>query len=79
MTSVVGGGSAPGFELATAGWVISGSAGHVDASLRSHDPPIVGRIEADRTMLDFRTVLEGQEPVLCGAIERLVDGGDVGS
>jgi L-seryl-tRNA(Ser) seleniumtransferase len=72
MTSVVGGGSAPGFELASAGWVISGSAGHVDASLRSHDPPIVGRIEEDQIVLDFRTVLAGQEGLVASAIERLV-------
>jgi len=79
MTSVLGGGSAPGFGLASAGWVIAGSAVQVDASLRRHDPPIVGRIEADRAMLDFRTVLEGQEEAVCRAIEGLIDGGDVGS
>jgi L-seryl-tRNA(Ser) seleniumtransferase len=76
-TSVVGGGAAPGFELASAGWVISGSAARVDAALRGHDPPIVGRIEDDRAMLDFRTVLEGQEQIVCRAIERLVDDGGV--
>jgi L-seryl-tRNA(Ser) seleniumtransferase len=78
MRSVIGGGSAPGLELASAGWVISGSASAVDASLRSHDPPVVGRIESDQVLLDFRTVLEGQEALVASAIERLAeDGGEV--
>ena len=79
MMSVIGGGSAPGFELASAGWIILGSAEHVAGSLRSHDPPVVGRIEADQSVLDFRTVLEGQERLVASAVERLVHGGDMES
>jgi len=73
MKSVLGGGSAPGFEIASAGWSVSGSGREMDSRLRGEDPPIVGRIEADKLLLDFRTVLEGQEPFLSHALDRLVE------
>jgi L-seryl-tRNA(Ser) seleniumtransferase len=57
--STVGGGSAPGVELPTRlvaltrdGW----GADRLDDWLRTLRPPIVGRIEEDRVVLDLRTV-----------------------
>ena len=79
MRSVLGGGSTPGFEIASAGWVVSGPGQRIEASLRRQDPPVVGRIEAGCFLLDFRTVLEGQERLVSLALERLVKGERLGS
>lgn len=75
MRSVLGGGTAPGFELDSAGWVVSGNTAVIDSVLRRHDPPVVGRIQSDRLLLDFRTLLEGQEGALTAALELLADEG----
>lgn len=76
MRSVLGGGSAPGFEVASAGWVVSGRTADVESMLRRQDPPVIGRIEGGAFFLDFRTVIEGQEGLLAAALERLVSGED---
>jgi len=72
MRSVLGGGSAPGFEMASAGWAVSGNAANIDSILRRQDPPVIGRIENGEFLLDFRTVLEGQQGSLAVALELLV-------
>jgi L-seryl-tRNA(Ser) seleniumtransferase len=79
MRSVLGGGSTPGFEIASAGWVVSGSGRDIDSRLRGQDPPVVGRIEAAGFLLDFRTVLKGQEPLVSRALDQLVEGERSGS
>jgi L-seryl-tRNA(Ser) seleniumtransferase len=38
------------------------------ARLRRQDPPVVGRIEADRVVLDPRTVLPGEDQALLAAV-----------
>ena len=56
----VGGGALPTVELPTAAIAIGATgseARRLDTALRSGDPPVVGRIAADRLLLDFRTVL----------------------
>lgn len=68
--STVGGGSLPGETLPS--WGISLSAEGVDGGaerlakrLRQGDPPVVGRIEDERVLLDPRAVLpEEEEPLL---------------
>ena len=72
MRSVLGGGSAPGFEIASWGWAVSGNAEAVDSILRRQDPPVIGRIENGEFLLDFRTVLDGQDGPLATALERAV-------
>jgi L-seryl-tRNA(Ser) seleniumtransferase len=52
-TGLVGGGGAPGVELA--GWAVSLPAPYA-AALRRADPCIVGRVERDRCLLDLRCV-----------------------
>ncbi|MGH2733937.1 MAG: L-seryl-tRNA(Sec) selenium transferase [Actinomycetota bacterium] len=57
--AVTGGGSLPGEQLAS--WAValvheSRGASELERSLRMGDPPIVGRIEDDRVLLDLRTV-----------------------
>ncbi|MCL7960756.1 MAG: L-seryl-tRNA(Sec) selenium transferase [marine benthic group bacterium] len=79
MRSVLGGGTAPGFEIASAGWRLSGHAGVMESGLRGHDPPVISRIEEGSCLLDFRTVLEGQQGLLTTAVERVVTGEDTGS
>ena len=62
--SAVGGGSAPGVELAT--WLVAVekrglSPDALDARLRGLTPPVVARIDQDRVLLDLRTVLPEQD------------------
>jgi L-seryl-tRNA(Ser) seleniumtransferase len=69
LAGVVGGGALPGIELPSAGLAISG----VDpdallARLRAGDPPVIARIEADRVLLDLRTVTPDEDAEL---LERL--------
>jgi len=70
--SAVGGGSAPGVELATRLVAISRpgqSADAVHASLRRKQPPVVARIDDDRVVLDLRTV----PPQLDETLARLLE------
>ncbi len=68
--STIGGGSLPGETLPT--WVVSISDGTLTAGveelarrLRKANPPVIGRIDKDRLLLDPRTVLpEEDEPLL---------------
>lgn len=74
MSSVVGGGSLPGTELRSCGLAVPGfRPQHLDDACRSGKPPLVGRIERDTFMVDFRTLAPGEEStavaVLAGAIE----------
>lgn len=79
MQAVLGGGTAPGFEIASAGWGLSGHAAVLESRLRGQDPPVIARIEGGSCLLDFRTVLEGQQDLLIGAVERILVGEDTGS
>ncbi len=73
--STIGGGSAPGSELPTTLVAIARdglSADALDARLRASQPPIVARIEDDRIVIDLRTVLPADEPLLLGALKAAV-------
>jgi L-seryl-tRNA(Ser) seleniumtransferase len=72
--SAIGGGSAPGVELPT--WLVAiektgTTPGGLEAALRRQMPPIIARIERDRVLLDFRTVLPDQDSALLACIARL--------
>jgi len=57
--SQVGGGALPTVELPTAALALGGAgrpAPDLDAALRAGSPPVLGRIEDDRLLLDCRTV-----------------------
>ncbi|MGH9142545.1 MAG: L-seryl-tRNA(Sec) selenium transferase [Vicinamibacterales bacterium] len=65
--SAIGGGSAPGVELPT--WLVAVakqalSASALEASLRQLMPPVIGRIEGNRVLLDLRTVLPIQDALV---------------
>jgi L-seryl-tRNA(Ser) seleniumtransferase len=71
--SIVGGGSLPGENLP--GFVLALSPKSPDkflAKLRQNVPPVIARAENDRVLLDPRTVLPEQEPVLLAALRKLL-------
>ena len=72
-SSAVGGGSLPGERLPTTVLVLAarrGGAAELLKRLRQHEPPVIGRIEAERVLLDPRTVLPGEDDALLAAIAR---------
>ena len=69
--SAIGGGSLPEVTLPTS--VLALSPGNPDAllaRLRACDPPIVGRIEADRVVLDPRTVMPWEDEAVVRGIRQ---------
>jgi L-seryl-tRNA(Ser) seleniumtransferase len=67
--SAVGGGSLPGETLPTYLVGVEHPApDRLAAQLRGADPPVVARIEADRLVLDPRTVLPDQEEILLAQV-----------
>ena len=76
--STIGGGSAPGSKIPTR--LLSVSVGTerpdaLEARLRHSAPPIIGRIEHDRLLLDLRTVLPEQDQALTDALLELGEEG----
>ncbi len=72
--STVGGGSLPTEELPT--YLLSlttDSPDHFLKLLRDSQPPIIGRIENDRVLLDPRTVFPEQEGVLLRNLRRILE------
>ena len=84
-SSQVGGGSLPGQDLPSYAVAIHSrlmSTQELERRLRLGDPPIIGRIESDRYLLDVRTLLEEDfaliEQAFCpvtpnGSSKRIVD------
>jgi L-seryl-tRNA(Ser) seleniumtransferase len=65
--SRTGGGSSPTGERPTRLVAItgpSGDAGPIERRLREGRPPIIGRVQEGRLLLDLRTVLPGEESIL---------------
>ncbi len=67
--SVIGGGATPQQTLPT--WLIAlrENAAAAERRLRQSVPPVIGRIEDDRLVLDLRTVFPGEEEDLARAIQ----------
>jgi L-seryl-tRNA(Ser) seleniumtransferase len=63
--AVVGGGSAPGTEIPSAGVALQGD--HT-ATLRGFEPPVIARVHDGRTVVDLRTVDPGDDPTLAKAL-----------
>lgn len=80
--AVVGGGSFPGFELESAGWIISGlDADMLAGACRAADPALIGRIEEGCFVVDMRTIPPGDEPLAAAILAAAVDeawGGSAG-
>jgi L-seryl-tRNA(Ser) seleniumtransferase len=67
--SVIGGGATPDQSLDT--WLIAPDCGNVveaEKQLRSADPPVIGRIDNERLVLDLRTVLPAEENFFAQAL-----------
>ena len=63
--AAVGGGGAPGVRLPSAGVSLPES---YAAALRTADPPVVGRLEGGRCLLDLRTVAADEDELLVAAV-----------
>jgi L-seryl-tRNA(Ser) seleniumtransferase len=69
--SAIGGGSLPGQTQPS--WAVALEADSPDrlaAALRRADPPVIGRIEGDRVLLDLRAILPEQDALLAAAVVR---------
>jgi L-seryl-tRNA(Ser) seleniumtransferase len=69
--SVIGGGAAPSSVLPTrllAVTCIGVSADELLARLRKSDPPVIGRVEEGRVLLDLRAVFPEQDPLIANAL-----------
>jgi L-seryl-tRNA(Ser) seleniumtransferase len=72
--STSGGGTAPDSKLPTALLTLDVNgmtADEVSARLRRNDPPIVGRIQDERFVLDLRTVAADDDPIVAEALTSL--------
>jgi L-seryl-tRNA(Ser) seleniumtransferase len=65
--AVVGGGGAPGVELPSAAVSLPSSYAEL---LRAGEPPVVGRVERGRCLLDLRTVAPDEDGVVRDAVVR---------
>jgi L-seryl-tRNA(Ser) seleniumtransferase len=75
VTSRIGGGSLPRLALPSRGVVVSfqeGSPQRTEKFLRRHHPPIIGRIEKDRFIMDVRTLQDNELPLIETAFQRLL-------
>jgi L-seryl-tRNA(Ser) seleniumtransferase len=69
--SAVGGGSLPGQTLPTTLLALGGAdPNRLLASLRETDPPVIARIQNDRVVIDPRTVLPKQDPILVSTLNK---------
>jgi L-seryl-tRNA(Ser) seleniumtransferase len=64
-SAVVGGGSAPGIEIPSAGVALAGD--HT-TTLRDFEPPVIARVHDGRTVVDLRTVEPTDDPTLAKAL-----------
>ncbi|MBW2028210.1 MAG: L-seryl-tRNA(Sec) selenium transferase [Deltaproteobacteria bacterium] len=72
--SRIGGGALPSQELPTCVLNLSPkemSARDMEERLRSHDPPVIVRVERDTVLLDVRTIQDNELKVVAGAIGKL--------
>ncbi|MBE3134498.1 MAG: L-seryl-tRNA(Sec) selenium transferase, partial [Acidobacteria bacterium] len=72
--SAVGGGAAPGLDIPTRLVALNApgqSADQLAAALRALVPPVIGRIDDDRLVLDLRTVLPEQDDLLIETLKQL--------
>jgi L-seryl-tRNA(Ser) seleniumtransferase len=63
--SVTGGGTLPGVSLPSFGLAF---AGDITPTLRQGSPPVIARVDEDRTVCDLRTVLPEQDELLAKAL-----------
>ena len=72
--SSMGGGSLPGHAIPSVGIAVRSTVRSLEdllRRLREHEPPVIARIHEDRVVLDMRTVLDGEERIVAGALAAL--------
>jgi L-seryl-tRNA(Ser) seleniumtransferase len=67
-TAKVGGGALPLLELPGPAVAVAGDAEALAARLRAHDPPVVGRIQDGRLLLDPRTLADDEVELVRAAL-----------
>ena len=73
LPAAIGGGSLPGDTMPSVGlWVPCAKPATVARTLRLHDPPIIGRIEDERLLLDLRTVDPEDDALLSRVLGELL-------
>ena len=75
-TSQVGGGALPLQELPTIVIAIKPldfSVNHLEKNLRNSDPPIISRISKEELILDMRTIIDEEIPLLAAGIEKALN------
>jgi len=74
--SAIGGGTTPGVTLRSVVLAVAidgATPDTLEARLRASTPPVVGRIEQDRLLLDLRTVAPGEDEALVEVLRKLPD------
>jgi L-seryl-tRNA(Ser) seleniumtransferase len=66
--SAIGGGSLPGQTQPSWAVALSGSPDDVARALRHGNPPVIGRIDVGRVLLDVRAILPEQDATLEAAV-----------
>ena len=64
----VGGGSMPALALASSAATLADPRGTLAAALRAGDPPVIGRVENGRLLLDARTLTEDDVAIVAAAV-----------
>ncbi len=78
-TSRSGGGALPLLDLPSRCLTIAiqgMTPNELEAAMRNHNPPIIGRIEDNKFVLDVRTVQDVELPIIQNAFEKLLRGSD---
>lgn len=76
MSSRPGGGSFPELELPTCCVTITPrniSVSQLEKRMRASNPPVIGRIEDNKYILDPRTILEGQEDIISATLKQVLN------
>ncbi|MDX6376862.1 MAG: L-seryl-tRNA(Ser) seleniumtransferase [Gaiellaceae bacterium] len=66
--SRVGGGSMPALALPSSAAALADPRGALAAALRAGDPPVIGRVESGRLLLDARTLTDDDVAVVVAAV-----------
>jgi L-seryl-tRNA(Ser) seleniumtransferase len=75
LSSRPGGGSFPLLKLPSkgVGVTVQGvSVNFIEKKMRGNDIPIIGRIEEDRFIMDLRTILDDELPIIKKAFENML-------
>lgn len=73
LEALVGAGSAPEQTIESAGWAVEGPPARIDARCRAARPPLVGRIEDGRYLVDFRCLECGDAELAAARVAEAVE------